>query len=175
MTRALRRRTRRAALSLALATAGAAPSRAAAGPPRSDARYDREIAVAISAARPIYPVPRSLVMAVIRAESGFDAEAVSPAGAVGLMQLMPATARRLGIRPDELRDPARNVLGGVRLLAVLLRRYRGDVVSALVAYNSRPRPRLAPIPRNGETPAYVRAVLANLRRYASSDPPGGVR
>jgi soluble lytic murein transglycosylase-like protein len=121
--------------------------------------------LAIAASSGIYPVPKPLVKAVIRAESAFDARAVSRAGAIGLMQLMPGTARRLGIPPVDLYDPARNVLGGVRLLAVLLRHYQGDVVSTLVAYNARPRQRFAPIPKNGETPAYVRAVLENLRRY----------
>ena len=138
--------------------------------PRAEGRYDREIESAIAASASLYPVPKALVMAVIRAESGFDASAVSRAGAVGLMQLLPGTARRLGIRASELRDPAQNVLGGVRLLALLLRHYRGDVISALVAYNARPRRRFAPIPRNGETPAYVWAVLENLRRYRGAVP-----
>jgi soluble lytic murein transglycosylase-like protein len=130
-----------------------------------EARFEREIDSAIAACRGVYPVPKALVKAVIRAESGFRPDAVSPTGAVGLMQLMPATGRKLGISVAGLRDPEVNVLGGVRLLAVLLRRYQGDVVSALVAYNARPIARFAPIPRNGETPAYVRAVLENLRRY----------
>jgi soluble lytic murein transglycosylase-like protein len=93
---------------------------------------------------------------VIWVESGFRPRAVSRAGAKGLMQLMPYTARRVGIGERELFDPQRNVLGGVRLLAVLLRHYEGDVISTLVAYNARPRRLFAPIPRNGETPAYVR-------------------
>lgn len=139
--------------------------RAGAVPPGPEARYDREIESAIAASSTVYPVPKPLVLAVIRAESGFDEKALSRAGAVGLMQLMPGTARKLGISAGDLNDPAKNVLGGVRLLAALLRHYRGDVISALVAYNARPRRRLAPVPRNGETPAYVRAVLENLRRY----------
>jgi len=152
-----------------------AAGRAGAAAPAAESRYDREIDRAVASASAVYPVPRELVKAVIRAESDFDARAVSRAGAVGLMQILPSTGRRLGIPVADLADPARNVEGGVRLLAVLLRRYRGDVVSALVAYNARPRPRFAPIPRNGETPAYVRAVLSNLRRYARPAPPGGSR
>jgi transposase len=85
-----------------------------------------------------------------------------------LMQLMPYTARRVGIADRHLFDPARNILGGVRLLAVLLRHYDGDVVSALVAYNARPRRLLAPIPRNGETPMYVWRVLARARNVSAS-------
>jgi hypothetical protein len=60
-------------------------------------------------------------------------------------------------------EPGPNILAGTRLLAVLLRHYRGDVVSALVAYNARPRMRLAPVPENGETPGYVRRVLGSWR------------
>jgi len=149
--------------SVALAALALLPPAARAAPPES--RYDAEIERAIAATSSVYPVPKALVKAVIRAESDFDAEARSRAGAVGLMQLMPCTARRVGIGVEERSNPARNVLGGVRLLAVLLRHYRGDVISALVAYNAHPRAAYAPIPRNGETPAYVRAVLKNLRRY----------
>ncbi|MFL5379818.1 MAG: lytic transglycosylase domain-containing protein [Myxococcales bacterium] len=100
---------------------------------------------------------------MISVESGFRPRAVSRAGAKGLMQLMPYTARRVGIREADLFDPRQNVLGGVRLFAVLLRYYQGDVVSALVAYNARPRRIFAPVPRNGETPAYVWKVLAQAR------------
>ncbi len=81
------------------------------------------------------------------------------------MQVMPANARRLGLTTHDLLDPAKNILAGVRLLAVLLRHCRGDVVSALVAYNTRPRPLFAPLPRNGETPAYVWRVLAFYEQY----------
>lgn len=79
------------------------------------------------------------------------------------MQLMPSMARRLGIAESHIYDPAKNVLGGVRLLAVLLRHYEGDILSTLVAYNARPRRKLAPIPQNGETPTYVWKVLARLQ------------
>ena len=81
------------------------------------------------------------------------------------MQIMPANARRLGFTPVELWDPAKNIMAGVRLLAMLLKHYRGDVVSSLVAYNARPRPLFAPLPRNGETPAYVWKVLAFYEQY----------
>jgi soluble lytic murein transglycosylase-like protein len=69
------------------------------------------------------------------------------------------------VAPDELWDPEKNLAAGVRLLAMLLKQYQGDVVSALVAYNARPRARFAPLPRNGETPAYVWNVLAFYERY----------
>jgi soluble lytic murein transglycosylase-like protein len=125
--------------------------------------FEAEIDAALADTADIYPVPRALVVAVISVESDFRPRAVSRAGAKGIMQLMPYTARRLGIAERDLFDPSKNVLGGVRLLAVLLRHYDGDVVSTLVAYNARPRRLFAPLPRNGETPAYVFRVLARMR------------
>ena len=92
--------------------------------------FEPEIDAAIGDAAGVYPVPKALVLAVISVESAFDPHAVSRAGAVGLMQLMPATARRVGIASKELVNPRRNILGGVRLLAILLRHYDGDVVSS---------------------------------------------
>jgi soluble lytic murein transglycosylase-like protein len=130
--------------------------------PNSDA-YDGEIRAATASVAAIWPVPHSFVKAVIHRESGFNAKAVSPAGAVGLMQVMPFNARRLGIGGSDLWTPAANILAGTRLLAVLLRHYRGDVISTLVAYNAGPRQLLAPVPDNGETPEYVRGVLASWR------------
>jgi soluble lytic murein transglycosylase-like protein len=130
-----------------------------------DNRFDPLIAAAIGQTRVVHAVPPALVRAVIRQESGFSPRALSRAGARGLMQLMPATAQRLGVAPEALWDPAKNILAGVRLLAVLLEHYRGDIVSALVAYNARPRRLLAPIPQNGETPRYVWNVLAFYEQY----------
>ena len=130
--------------------------------PGSDA-YDAEIQGAVASVASVWPVPHSFVKAVIHRESGFRPRALSPAGAVGLMQVMPANARRLGVTPAQLWTPATNILAGTRLLAVLLRHYRGDVISTLVAYNAGPRRPLAPVPENGETPGYVQGVLASWR------------
>ena len=147
------------ALILLLATSPLAP----------DHRFDPLIEAAIGQARVVHAVPPALVRAVIRQESGFNPRALSRAGARGLMQLMPATAQRLGVAPAMLWDPAKNILAGVRLLAVLLDHYRGDVVSALVAYNARPRRLFAPIPQNGETPRYVWNVLAFYEQYRQEE------
>lgn len=130
--------------------------------------FEAEIDSALSETADIYLVPKALVVAVISVESGFRPGAVSRTGAKGLMQLMPYTAGRVGIADSDLLDPRQNVLGGIRLLAVLLRHYEGDVISALVAYNARPRRLFARIPRNGETPAYVWKVLSRMRMFESS-------
>ena len=116
----------------------------------SRAMYEAEIASAVLSVEEVHVVPRALVMAVITAESGWNPRAISRAGALGLMQLMPATAAKAGVRREELFVPERNILAGTRLLAVLLRHYRGDLVSALVAYNAGARRPNAPVPQNGE-------------------------
>jgi soluble lytic murein transglycosylase-like protein len=128
--------------------------------PRSDV-FDADIRAATASVAGIWPVPDSFVKAVIHRESGFQPRAVSAVGAIGLMQVMPFNARRLGVRSSQLWTPATNILAGTRLLAVLLRHYRGDVISTLVAYNAGPRQPFAPVPRNGETPQYVRGVLTS--------------
>lgn len=87
----------------------------------------------ISKASRKYGVDAGLIKAVIKAESNFNPQAVSHAGAQGLMQLMPATARSLGV--GDSFDPEQNVMAGTRFLKDLLQRYNGDVDSALAAYN----------------------------------------
>ncbi len=113
-----------------------------------------------------------LLRAVIVVESGFDAKAVSPKGAQGLMQLMPATARAYGAR--DAKDPHQNVHAGARYLRYLMDRYANDLELALAAYNAgetavdRHRGRVPPF---GETQRYVPRVLRvyrALRDAASS-------
>jgi soluble lytic murein transglycosylase-like protein len=83
-----------------------------------------------------YKVEPALVHAVIKAESNYNAHAVSPAGAIGLMQLMPATAQDYGVDdPESLFDPVINITAGIRHLSRLLRKYR-NISHALAAYNA---------------------------------------
>lgn len=107
-------------------------------------------------------VPGELLAAVAKQESGFNPRAVSPAGAQGLMQLMPATARGLGV--ENSFDPAQAIDGGARLLRSLLDKF-GTVELALAAYNAGPGAvaRYDGIPPYRETQAYVRNIIAMVR------------
>jgi soluble lytic murein transglycosylase-like protein len=116
----------------------------------------------IQAAARTYNLPSKLIRSVIRTESNFRADAVSPAGAQGLMQLMPATARELGVTDPF--DVAQNIDGGARYLRQMLDRFDGDLKLALAAYNAGP----GTVQRcNGDVPYretrdYVRRVLAGM-------------
>jgi soluble lytic murein transglycosylase-like protein len=126
----------------------------------------------IAAAAKRYGVRPALVRAVVMVESAFKPDAVSRVGASGLMQLMPATAKDLGVA--DVFDPAANVDGGTRYLAGLLRMFKDESL-ALAAYNAGPG-RVAragrKIPRIPETEAYVRAVLALAGDIEESRPSG---
>ncbi|GAB3596288.1 hypothetical protein GCM10027446_22880 [Angustibacter peucedani] len=119
-------------------------------------RYD----ALFTAATQKYGLPQGLLKAVAQAESGFDADATSAAGAKGLMQIMPGTARELGVDPL---DPAQAVDGAARLLRQNLSTF-GSLKLAIAAYNAGPGAvrKYDGVPPYGETQAYVRRVLANM-------------
>ena len=125
-------------------------------------RRDRYAPI-IAAAAARYGVDPDLVHAVVRAESAYKPRARSHAGACGLMQLMPATAQRFGVR--DIWDPAQNVRGGVAYLRFLLDRFDGDIRLVLAAYNAG-EGAVAKygnrIPPYRETRTYVRRVLGSL-------------
>jgi len=122
----------------------------------------------IRAAAARHGLASELVESVIRVESNFEARAVSPKGARGLMQLMPATAAKLGVR--NVFDERQNIEGGVRHLRHLVDRYGGNLALALAAYNAGVEPvrRYGGIPPYPETQAYVARVLRLLQRAAPS-------
>jgi soluble lytic murein transglycosylase-like protein len=121
----------------------------------------------INAAANRFDLDPALVQAVIHAESAFNPAAVSPKGAQGLMQLMPATARELNVA--NALDARQNILGGANYLARMLQRFDGDTSLATAAYNAGPGTvgRYGGIPPYAETKAYVKRVSILRDRYAS--------
>jgi soluble lytic murein transglycosylase-like protein len=129
-------------------------------PPASTA--PRAMAAAVEAAAERYGLAPELLDTVARRESGYRAGAVSRTGAIGVMQLMPATARALGVDPW---DPVSNLNGGAAYLRAQLDRFGGRIDLALAAYNAGPAAveRHAGVPPYRETRAYI---AANLKRLA---------
>jgi soluble lytic murein transglycosylase-like protein len=132
------------------------------------AAYVRELA-------PHYGLDPELVLTVIEVESNFDSRAVSPRGALGLMQLIPATARRFGV--DDSFDPVENIRGGISYLRWLLSYFRGDLKLALAGYNAGEGAvsQSWGIPPFAETRAYVARILARygqVRRNPQADERG---
>lgn len=120
----------------------------------------KPIAEFVRLVAPDYQVPPQLVLAVMAAESNFNANAVSPKQAQGLMQLIPETASRFKVR--NLMDPAQNIRGGMAYLRWLLAFFEGDVPLAVAAYNAGERAveRYRGVPPYAETQHYVRKVMA---------------
>lgn len=126
--------------------------------------YRSEIATAAQQ----YGVDEAIVRAIIHAESAFNPNALSRVGAQGLMQLMPATARRFGV--DNAFDPGQNIRGGVQYLAFLLKRFNGDVRLAAAGYNAGEGAvdKYGGVPPYNETQRYVQRVALLADRYRGS-------
>ena len=140
-------------------------------PPRSAAaaRTSVTTALLVSRAAEVTSLSPDLIEAVGWNESRFHARVISPAGAIGEMQLMPATARALGVDPF---DSQQNVQGGAIYLSHLMRRYNGDLVLALAAYNAGPGAvdKYGGVPPYKETRAYVGAILDRLSARSALPP-----
>jgi len=109
-------------------------------------------------------IDQELVHVVIRAESNYDAFAISSAGAMGLMQLMPATARQYGV--NNVFDPAQNIEGGVRYLKDLVRLYNGQTRLVLAAYNAGQEAirKYKGIPPYPETKNYIAGIMKTYKK-----------
>lgn len=148
----------------------AAPARAADAPAPGQARKARYDKVVEDASR-AYGLDSALLHAVISVESGYDPKAVSSKGATGLMQLMPATAKRYGVA--DAFDPVQNVSGGAKYLRDLLDMFDSDMSLALAAFNAGENAVMKygrRIPPYRETLRYVPKVLDHYRRRVAAGP-----
>ncbi|WPD23443.1 MAG: transglycosylase SLT domain-containing protein [Candidatus Electrothrix aestuarii] len=125
----------------------------------NNTKFDKHIRHAARA----HKVDPLLIKAIIKTESAFNRYAVSPKGAKGLMQLMPATAKDLKVKDPF--DPRQNIYGGTKYIKWLLKRFNGDLRLSLAAYNAGPARVKKKIPRIPETIAYVSKVLRYYKAY----------
>lgn len=135
-----------------------------AGPANAQMITGRPYAELVAAAALAHNVPQALLHALIKAESGYNPQARSPAGAVGLMQLMPDTAREMGV--ENRLDPEDNVQGGARYIKRMLKLFDNDITLAVAAYNAGPDAvlRRGAVPPFAETQRYVPMVLREYRK-----------
>jgi soluble lytic murein transglycosylase-like protein len=131
---------------------------------RSPERYLRYEAHLTEASR-LYQLPVAFLRAVMHVESDYDPNVVSVDGAMGLMQLMPFTARKMGVLDPF--DPRQNILGGARFLRILANQWNGDLVLTVASYNagSGAVERYSGVPPYSETRRYVNRVLAHYYAY----------
>jgi soluble lytic murein transglycosylase-like protein len=137
--------------------------------PENFEQYIETVSAEIGSAYNI-EIPVNLVKSIIKQESGFNPNAVSHAGAQGLMQLMPATAKSLGVYNSM--NPYQNVRGGIKYIAQLLNRFEGNLQKALAGYNAGPEAvaRYGGIPPYKETQNYVQSIMKDFLRRENYQP-----
>lgn len=158
-----------AAIAEVPAQAWLVPESAVADTARHSSDIPHRYAGVVAALAARYDLSPALIEAVVWQESRWREGAISPVGARGLAQLMPGTARDLGVDPD---DPVANLDGGARYLREQLDRFDGDLEKALAAYNAGPGrvERAGGIPRIRETQTYVASVIGRLSNHSRSLP-----
>ena len=131
------------------------------GAPDADHSMEKRLMETLRRELPKHKVPPDLALAVMQAESNFNPSAVSPKGAVGVMQLMPDTAAGLGVDADDLSEPEVNIPTGLQYLSQLLTKYGGNERMALAAYNAGPGAvsKYGGVPPFPETRDYIKKVL----------------
>jgi soluble lytic murein transglycosylase-like protein len=149
------------------ATALIVPEDAVADPAAHAGAIPPEYAAKVAEIAARFDLSPALIEAVVWQESRWRENAVSPAGARGLAQLMPGTAREMGVDPD---DPLANLEGGARYLREQIDRFDGDIEKALAAYNAGPGRviRSGGVPRIRETQIYVASVMGRLSDHSRS-------
>ncbi len=127
-------------------------------------RYDEHIAEACG----LYQIPEALVRAVIKVESDYDPDVVSNCGAMGLMQLMPGTAERMGV--EKPFDPRHNILGGTRYLRILANMFEGDIILTIAGYHAGEGNviKYGGVPPFKTTVGYVKRVLKHYIQFSSA-------
>jgi len=133
--------------------------------PERFSRYDSYI----HEASRLYQIPEAFIRAVIHVESSYDPRVISWAGAQGLMQLMPGTARRMGV--DDPFDPYQNIMGGTRYLRMLANMFDGDIMLTIAGYHAGEGAvqKYNGIPPYSSTIAYIRRVLDWYHRYSEKE------
>lgn len=140
---------------------------------RSPERFQRYEPYLLEAAR-LYQLPIAFLRAVMHVESDYDPNVVSVDGAMGLMQLMPFTAQKMGVLDPF--DPRQNILGGARFLRILANQWNGDLVLTVASYNagSGAVERYNGVPPYGETRRYVNRVLTHYYAYRQGRSPSAM-
>jgi len=134
-----------------------------------DPKREQPFTPFIKEAAQLYSLPEAFLRAIVLVESNFTADVISEAGAMGLMQLMPETAKDMGVFDGF--DPRQNVLGGARFLRVLANRFQGDLVLTVAAYNAGPGAveHYRGVPPYEQTRLYVQRVMEHYYAFRQRD------